>query len=178
MHGEGQVGLRLGGQHAGRRKPRIVDERRIVVSGPVDRIGRIRHDRLERLLVPVLRLGERVTQGDVEVGVVDAVQEHVNAAQVVGGQVDLLPEVALAHTTLAKHLPELQQQRARTARRVVHLVHVCLADHRDAGEQLGHLLGCVELPARLAGAGGIHRHEVFVGVAEQVNRVLAEVAQG
>ena len=57
----------------------------------------------------------RVKQGvavrDVELLVVHIVQEHVDASQIVGGQVDLLPVETLAHILFAQHLGELQQQR-------------------------------------------------------------------
>ena len=55
VHREGEVGLRLRRQHAGRREARIVDQQRVRVPLPPDRVGRIGHDRLERLVVPVLR---------------------------------------------------------------------------------------------------------------------------
>jgi RecA/RadA recombinase len=84
----------------------------------------------------VRRVDERVAVGDVELLVVDVVQEHVDAREVVGRQVDLLAVEALPHVVLAEHLGELQQQRARAARRVVDLVDLGLADDRDAGEQL------------------------------------------
>ena len=45
------------------------------------------------------------------------------------------------------------------------------------GQKLRDLLGGVELPAGLAGGGGVHLHQVFVGVAEQVDGVVGEVAR-
>ena len=81
------------------------------------------------------RVDQGVAVGNVELLVVDVVQEHVDPAQVVGGQVDLLAKEPLTHVFLAQHLGELQQQRTRAARRVVHLVHFGLANHRDTGEQ-------------------------------------------
>jgi hypothetical protein len=83
--------------------------------------------------------------GDVELLEVDVVQEHVDAAQVVGRQVDLLTEEALPHVVLAEHLGELQQQRTRATRRVVDLVDLGLADHRDPGQKLRDLLRREEL---------------------------------
>ena len=115
--------------------------------------------------------------GDVELLVVHIVQEHVDAAQVVGGEVDLLPVEALAHLVVAQHLDEVEQQGAGTAGRVVHLVDLGLADDGDARQQLGDFLRGVELAAGLAGGGGVHLHQVFVGVAEQVDGVVGEVAR-
>ena len=45
------------------------------------------------------------------------------------------------------------------------------------GEQLGDLLRRVVLAAGLAGVRGVHLHEVLVGVAEGVDRVVREVAE-
>jgi hypothetical protein len=84
----------------------------------------------------VRRIGEGVAVGDVELLEVDVVQEHVDPAQVVGGQVDLLAEVALADVVVAQDLVELEQKRTRPTGGVVHLVDLGLADHGDPGEQL------------------------------------------
>ena len=84
------------------------------------------------------------------------------------------PKKPLPHVVVAEHLGELQQQRARAAGRVVDLVDLGLADHGDPGEQFGDLLRRVELAAGLAGVRGVHAHEVLVGVAEGVDRVVGE----
>ena len=110
--------------------------------------------------------------GDAEVGEVDVVQEHVDPAQVVGGQVDLLAEEPAAHVLLIEYLCELQQQRARAAGRVVDAVDALLAHHRDAGQHLADLLRREELTTRFARMRGVHRHEVLVSVAEGVDRGL------
>ena len=174
VHREGQVGLRLRRQHAGGRVARVVDQQRVGVAVPLDRVRRVGHDRLERLVVPVGRVDQGVAVGDVELLVRDVVQEHVDPAQVVGGQVDLLAEVALPHLAVAEDLLVLQQHRPRAAGRVVDLVDLGLADDRDPRQELGDLLRRVVLAARLAGRRGVHLHEVLVGVAEQVVVVLAE----
>ena len=112
MHGEGQVRLRLRGQHTRRGEAWVVDESRIVLADPLRRVRRIGDDRFEGLIVPVRRVCECVPMGDAEVGEVDVVQEHVDPAQVVGGQVDLLAEEPAAHVLLTEDLRELQQQGA------------------------------------------------------------------
>ncbi len=117
-------------------------------------------------------IGQRVAVGDVELLVVDVVQEHVDPAQVVGREVDLLAEEPQPHVVAAEHLRELQQQRPRAAGRVVDLVHLGLADDRDPGEQFRHLLRREEFAAGLAGVRGVHRHQVLVSVAERVDRVV------
>ena len=45
-------------------------------------------------------------------------QEHIDAAQVVGRDVDFLTVEAVADCILAEHLFRFQQQRTRTARRI------------------------------------------------------------
>ena len=113
--------------------------------------------------------------GDVELLVVDVVQEHVDPAQVVGREVDLLAEEPEPDIAVAEHPRELQEQRPRAAGRVVDLVHPGLAHDRDPSKQLRHLLWGEELAARLAGARGVHRHEELVRVAERVDRVACVV---
>ena len=59
------------------------------------------------------RVGERVAVRDVEVLEVDVVEEHVDAGEVVGREVDLLTEVAPPDLLMiAEHRAELQQQAA------------------------------------------------------------------
>jgi hypothetical protein len=174
VQGEGEVGLALGRQHARGREARIVDQQRVGVAIPFDRVRRIGDDGLEGFVVPMRRVGQRVAVGDVELLVVHVVQEHVDPAQVVGGEVDFLTEEALAHLVVAQHLDEVEQQRAGAAGRVVDLVDLGLADHGDARQQFGDLLRRVELAAGLAGGGGVHLHQVFVGVAEQVDGVVGK----
>ncbi len=53
---------------------------------------------------------ERVTQGDIELVETDIVQEHVDAAEVVGGQVDFLPVKAISDVFLAEDLGKVQQE--------------------------------------------------------------------
>ena len=89
--------------------------------------------------------------GDVELLVGHVVEEHVDAREVVGGQVDLLTVEPLPHLAVAEHLRELQQQRPGPAGGVVDLIDLGLAGDRDLGQQLGDLLRRVVLAAGLAG---------------------------
>ena len=168
VHGEGQVSLGLGGQHARRSEARVIDESDVVLAHPLRRIGRVRDDRVERLIVPVGRFRQGVPQSDVKVREVDVVQEHVDAAQVVRRQVDLLAEILTA-TRRPEKLRELQQQRPRARARVVHARHVGAPIQGEGRENLCDLLGRVELAARLARARGIHGHQVLVGITEGID---------
>ena len=102
MHDEGEVCLRGRRENARRGKARVVDEQRVVLARPSDRVRRIRDNRLERLIVPVLRVCQRVPTCDVEVIKIDVVQEHIDAAEVVGGDIDLLPVEAVPHVVFPK----------------------------------------------------------------------------
>ena len=73
---------------------------------------------------------------NVELVKVNVVQKHVDAAKVVGGEVDFLPVEPLAHVVLAEDFCRLEQERARAARWVVHLVDSGFAGHGNAREQL------------------------------------------
>jgi len=115
--------------------------------------------------------------GDIELLVVDIVEKHIDVAQVVGSQIDFLAEKALAHLVAAKYLDELEQQRTGTAGRVINLVDLALAHHSDASEQFGNLLRGKKLPARFSGIGGIHIHQVFIGIAEHIVCVVGKSAR-
>jgi hypothetical protein len=115
VHDEREVRLGFRGEHSGGRKARVVDQKRVVLAGPFYRVGRIRDDRFEGLVVPMERVGQRVAVADVEFVVADIVQEHIDAAEVVGGEVDFLPEKAQPHVPLAQYLGEFEEQGAGAA---------------------------------------------------------------
>ena len=95
-------------------------------------------------------------------------QEHVDAAQVVRRQVDLLTKVLTAARRPEK-LRELQEQGPRARARVVHASYIGAPVQREGCENLRNFLGRVELAARLARTRGVHGHQVLVGVAEGVD---------
>ena len=177
VHDEGQVGLALGGQYPCGGKAGVIDKQGIVVPGPLDGVGRIGDYQLKGLVVPVLGIGQGILAGYVELVKAYIVEEHIDAAQVVSGDVYLLAVKAVAHCVVAQHLHRLQQQGARAAGRVIHLVHLGFAHGAQPGQQLGHIRRCKELTAGLACIAGVHSHQVFVSIAEGVNVVLLYVAQ-
>ena len=95
-------------------------------------------------------------------------QEHVDAAQVVRRQVDLLTKILTA-TRRTEKLRELQEQGPRARARIVHARHVGAPIQSEGREDLGDLLGRVELATRLARARGIHGHQVLVGITESID---------
>ena len=80
VHRKGEIGFALRRKDAGRREPGIVDQERILIAHPLDRVGRVGNDALERLVVPMFRREQRIAQCDIELLVVDIVQEHIDAA--------------------------------------------------------------------------------------------------
>lgn len=115
VHDESQIRLALGSQHTSGREAGVVDEKRVGVPRPFNGVWRIRDNQFERLVVPVLGVGQSVLAGDVELIKPDVVKEHIDAAQVVGGDVDLLPVKAVANGIVAQHLHRFQQQRTGSA---------------------------------------------------------------
>ena len=96
-------------------------------------------------------LRKGIPQRDVEVREVDVVQEHVDAAQVVRRQVDLLTKVLTAARRPEK-LRELQEQGPRARARVVHASYIGAPVQREGCENLRNFLGRVELATRLTRA--------------------------
>ncbi|MNG20305.1 hypothetical protein D3C84_1045480 [compost metagenome] len=92
-----------------------------------------------------MRLTQGVTQLDIELVVVDVVQEHVHACQVVGGVIELLSEKTIFNDVGVKVLLGLQQQRARAASRVINFIDTGLLVHGELRNQLGHMLRRKEL---------------------------------
>ena len=89
VHDKGKICLALGGQHTSRGKTGVVDEQRVIVPGPLDGVGRIGNNQFKGLVVPVLRVGQGILTSDIKLVKADVVEEHIDAAQVVGGDVDL-----------------------------------------------------------------------------------------
>lgn len=141
----------VGREHAGWREAWVVDEGWVVVAHPLGAIGRVGDYGVEGLVVKVHGVGERVPASDAELVEVHVMQEHVDAAEVVGGGVYLLAEEALLDAVCPQDLGKLEQQGARAARRVVHFVDARLAADDYAGQKLGDLLRREELAAGLAG---------------------------
>ena len=177
VENEGKIGLALRRQHARGGKTLVVDERRVVAPHPLHRIGRVGHDGIEGLGVAMLRREEGVAQCEVELRIVHIVQEEVHARQVVGGVVDFLPHKPLLDQVGVKLALGLQQQRARTARRVVDFVHLVLPRERETRQQPRDILGREKLAARLTGIGGIVGNEKLVGIAEEVDLVVGKAAE-
>ena len=123
------------------------------------------------------RFEERVTERDVELARVDVVEEQVDAAEVVRRRFLFLPVEADEDVLRSEDLCHLHQERPRTAGRIVDLPHPRPAPRGDAGQQLRGLLRREELSAGLARARGIHRQQVFVGVAEGVDGPAPVVAE-
>ena len=130
------------------------------------RIGLAQH-------VPVIDQG--VTVEDGEGPVAHAMQEHVHAGEVVGGDVFFLP---VDHADAVRpHAPaHVEQERAGAAGEIQHVLQavplacgrVLAVERDDAGEDGGNLLRRVELPGFLARACGELADEVFIGIAQSV----------
>jgi hypothetical protein len=102
MHRKRQISLALRGQHPGWSKARVVDEQWAGIPFLLDRVRQVGNDRFKRLVVPAGWINQSVSVRDIEMLIVDVVQKHVNPAQVVGRQVNLLSEEALSNLVLTK----------------------------------------------------------------------------
>ena len=136
MKHKGKIGFRLGSQHTSRSKAVVINQCGVITAHPVYRIRWIGNDGIERLLVAILGIEERVAQGYVKLVVIDVVQKHVHTCQVIGSMIDFLPEKSFLYQMLIKLLLSLKQQRARTTSGVVNLVYRGLSQQSKPGYQL------------------------------------------
>ena len=143
VHDEGQVRLALGREHACGREPGVVDQEGIVIPGPLDTVRGIGDDQFKGLVVPVLRGDKRILAGDVELIEIDVMQVHVDTAEVVCGDVDLLSEEALADMVLAQDLCRLQEEGPGPTGRVVYLVDFRLPYKPKQGQEAADFLSIV-----------------------------------
>ena len=124
----------------------------------------------------MLRIGQRVTKGDVELVIPHIMQEHIDAAKVIRRNIDLLTEKSVTHVFRAEYLGKLQQQGAGAAGRIINLVDRCFADGGYSGKKLRNLLWRIVFPAAFTCIGSIHAHEEFIGIAESVNGIVLIIA--
>ena len=98
------------------------------------------------------------------------VQNHIHTAQVIGRQVNLLTHKTQAVRVLTQLTLNLQQQRTRTTRRVIHGTNLLgiTTIHGNLRQQLRNLLRSVVLAAALTRIRRVHAHQVLVGVTESV----------
>ena len=176
MKYKGEVGLGFRRKHSGGSKARVIDENRIIFTRPFDGIRRIGNNSLIRFIVPVLRIGQRVAKGNVELVIAHIMQEHIDAAKVIRRNIDLLTEKSVTYVFRAEHLGKLQQQGAGAAGRVINLVDRCFADSGYSGKKLRNLLWRIVFPAAFTRIGSIHAHEEFIGITESVNSVVLIIA--
>ena len=80
----------------------------------------------------MLGADQRVSVRDVKFVVVNVVQEHIDAAEVVGRDIDLLPIKSLPDVAGAENFRSLQKQRTGTAGGVIDLVDLRLSGNGNA----------------------------------------------
>ena len=174
---EGKVGIVFGSQHASRCKAIVVDEGGIVFAHPLHRIGRVGDDGIEGTIAAKLWAEESVAKGDVKLVVVDGVEKHVHARQVVGGVIDFLPEKSFFDEMIVKLLLSLEQERTATASGVVDFVDALLSVGGDACKEFRHLLGGEKHSSGLSCRLGVVADEKFVGIAKEVDFAVGKVGE-
>ena len=134
MHDKRKVSFRLRCENASRRKTRVVDQQRVVITSPLDGIRRVGNDQLKRFIVPMLRCGQCVLAGDVKLIKANIMQKHIDTAKVVSRDIDLLSIKAISDGIFTKNLFCFQKQRTRTTRRVIDLVDLGFANRAKSGK--------------------------------------------
>ena len=158
MEDESKVCLGLWSKDTRHTEPWVIDEDWIVFPRPFDGIGRIGDDYIKRFIVPVLRVFKGIAEGNVELIVSNVVEEHIDATEVVCGDVDLLSIEALSHLVVSKDFGSLQEEGTRTTSWVIDLIDLSLSIHCYSGKQLTDFLWSEELTTRLPCIGSIISH--------------------
>ena len=118
VHDEGHIRLALWRKDSGRGKARVIDEERIAIPCPLDRVWWIRYDEFEGFIIPMLRTDQRIFTGDVEFIEADIMQEHIDAAEIVRRDIDFLPVEAIADRISPQHLFGFQKERSTPTCRI------------------------------------------------------------
>ncbi len=174
VHGKSKVCLARRGKDSRGSIARVVDKERVLFAVPLDGIGRVGDDSIE-LFGDMHRRMERIAKADVEPVVVDVVKEHIDTAEVVGGGVDFLSEIAEVGIVVPDGFGKLHKQGTAAAGGVVYLLDVRVVVRGEARQEFADLLRRVELATRLACIACVHLHQILVGIAESINGVVLEI---
>ena len=177
MKHKSKVGFRLRSQHTSRGKTVVINQRWVVTTHPVDRIRRVRHDGIKRLLITILRIDKRIAQTNIKLVIIDVVQKHIHTCQVIGCMIDFLPKESILNNVVVKLLLCLQEQRTRTTSRVVDFVDRALSQHRKACYEVRHVLRRKEFASRLTRIGCIIRNQKLVCIAKKVNLIVLKLTE-
>ena len=167
---EHEVGLLAALGRVAVHEPLVVRQRVSVVVLAEGRVGDHAVESRQFATAHMRRVGERVVVA--QVGVSDAMQQHVHLGDRPSGAVVLLPsehEVVRITAVVDHMVAGVDQHAARARARVVDRHARLRID--EAHHELHHRTRCVELTALLAGRVGKVSDQVLVGGAEKVGEL-------
>lgn len=103
MHDEGKIGLGFRRENACWREPWIVDQQGVAIACLFDGVRRVGNDQFKGVIVPMLGECQRVLTGNIKFVETQIMQKHIDAAQVVGGNVDFLTIKTVADGVSAQY---------------------------------------------------------------------------
>src|SRR5699024_2760499 len=118
-----------------------------------------------------------VAQTDIEFVVINVMQKHIHTSKIVGGVVNLLSEETLFNNMCIKLFFGLQQQRTRTASRIVDFIDCALSVQRQSCNQLGYILWRKKFTARLTCIGSIIGNQKLVSITEEINLIILKMSK-
>ena len=122
----------------------------------------------------MMRSCKRVTQLNIKLGIVHIMQEHIDAAEIIGCRVNFLTIKLYFRCFFTNIFHKLHQQGTRTAGWVINLLNIRIVAAGYAGKYFTHLLWRKIFTATFTSLRCIHLHQVFVGVAYCINTVVCK----
>ena len=104
-------------------------------------------------------------------------QKHIDTAQVVGCNINLLSIKSITNSILAKNLLSLQKQWAWTTCRIIYFIDFCFSYSSKACEQFGHICRSKEFSTRFSGIWRIHGHKVLIRIAKGINGMVFDISK-
>ena len=93
----------------------------------------------------MLRRSQCVLAGNIKLIEFNIMQEHVDPAEVISRDIDLLAEESITDLIAAKDLFRFQKERAGAAGRIIDLIDLSLTDRSQPGQQFGYICRRVEI---------------------------------
>ena len=82
----------------------------------------------------MLRMQQSIPVGNIKLIIANIMQEHIDTAKVVRGQVEFLAKETLTDIPFTEDFCRFQKQRTRTAGGIIDLIDLCFPDNRNASQ--------------------------------------------
>ena len=123
----------------------------------------------------MLWYSQSILTGNVKLIKTNIMQEHIDTAEVICGDIDFLSIKAVSDSISAQNLFRFQKKRAGATCRIIDFIDFRLTHRSKSSQQLGNISGSKKLAAGFSGTGCVHGHQIFISIAKGINIMLLHI---